>query len=512
MLKRVRHIGLVLAGMAVAWAMGSCSEGACTVGAYSRGTSSFGACSRVEEARRVVAEADSLRAVGVTYSDSAAMAQAAHSLEWVRVFYPTDYAHANYYLGRILRNSGDHPAAMEAFLRVTHSRTNDHTIKGRAYCNIGIMCGLATEHEQAYSVYECSAKEFLQARDTTAYYYALNDMAFELAEAKRTDEAIALTEKINEECFNFNVLVKTWETKAIIYNRAQLYDSTIYYINLLQAIGYNESTGILCKAQAFANLGQKDSAVYYANRVMEITTDWNDRYNALYILSHDNPLLDNEEILALTSDRADLGKLQEARQGFLSQAVQLLEQDLNRKPNLGWVWAILVTLLTVGIPSSIYISRKRKKHQLASQKTAELQRKNKVLSEQTQQMKQRQAEHRNMRLQEIEKMCTAIQHSHDWKKEVHWDKFNELCEVINSQFFFLADKLKAIYPLDEKEIRLCILVFLDMFTLKEIAALLNYSEKGIRTYKSRINKKLGNNGKDLRFFLVELAILSPENR
>ena len=127
-------------------------------------------------------------------------------------------------------------------------------------------------------------------------------------------------------------------------------------------------------------------------------------------------------------------------------------------------------------------------------------------------MEQRQAERRTMMLQEIDKMCTAIHHSHDWKKELHWDNFNELCEVINSQFFFLADKLKATCPLDEKEIRLCILVFLEMFTLKEIAALLNYSEKGIRTYKSRINKKLGNNGKDLRFYLVELAILGPENR
>jgi hypothetical protein len=47
------------------------------------------------------------------------------------------------------------------------------------------MCGLATYHELAYDMYECSAEEFLLASDTTAYYYALIDMAFARAEGEQ---------------------------------------------------------------------------------------------------------------------------------------------------------------------------------------------------------------------------------------------------------------------------------------------------------------------------------------
>ena len=111
-------------------------------------------CSRVQsirEARTIVAEADSLRNAGQSLSpfsfhlspsksDSCAMADAAATLEPLRLIYPTDYAHANYYYGRLLREAGNQPEAMLAFLRVVHSRTKDHEIIARAYSNIGTMC------------------------------------------------------------------------------------------------------------------------------------------------------------------------------------------------------------------------------------------------------------------------------------------------------------------------------------------------------------------------------------
>ena len=487
---------LVLAGMAVAWAMGSCSEGSCTVGA----------CSRVQEARRVVAEADSLRAAGVTYCDSAAMAQTVSSLEWVRAFYPTDYAHANYYLGRILRNSGDHPAAMEAFLRVTHSRTSDHTIKGRAYSNIGNMCRLASEHEIACDIYLKAADEFRKAKDTISYYYSLNNVAVDLAENKQSEDALFLLDRIGKECTDYNVRIKTWETAAIIYNRSQQYESTITCINKLQQTGYCESTGMLCKAQAFEHLGQNDSALFYANRVMEITTDWNDRYNALYILSHNNPLLRNEEILALTSDRADLGKLQETRQGFLSQAVQLLQQDLNREPNLGWLVGTLFTLILVGISLRLYFVRKKKEHKLFSQQVDALLRRKDTLSEQTQQMEQRQAEHEEKVIREIEIFCATID-IHNVKDELCWKDFDKMCTIVNRRMFGLADKLKAKGLSKEKDIQLCVLVVINKFRDRQMADLLNYADTSIRGIKRSVAISLGTTSKNMRSFLLKDVVL-----
>ena len=47
----------------------------------------------------------------------------------------------------------------------------------------------------------------------------------------------------------------------------------------------------------------------------------------------------------------------------------------------------------------------------------------------------------------------------------------------------------------------------DSAAIADAAATLSYSETGIRTYKSRVNEKLGNKGHDLRNFLIENVIL-----
>ena len=314
-------------------------------------------CAPTREAQQVVAEADSLRTAGVPYADSTTMADAAATLEQVRLIYPTAYARANYYYGRILREHNNHPEAMLAFLRVVHSRTKDHEIIARSWSNIANMCRLAADHEMAYDIYARSAEEFLKAKDTTTYYYALNNMAFEMAEMSNVQEAVSLFNVITGQCSTNEVQVKVLETKAVLFLNAHQYDSAIFYINEFQRYGNQESTGFLVKAQAFDNLGQYDSAVCYASKTIESAPSWFDLNNAYYILANDDANKSKEDALQIAADRSDVQKLIEIRQGQLSQAVQLLEQDLNRKPDLKWLLAVLVTLAVIGATLSIYIKR-----------------------------------------------------------------------------------------------------------------------------------------------------------
>ena len=153
-------------------------------------------CSRVHsirETRTIVAEADSLRNAGQSLSpftfhlspsksDSCAMADAAATLEPLRLIYPTAYAHANYYYGRLLREAGNHPEAMLAFLRVVHSCTKDHEIIARAYANIASMCRRAQEYPLSCQMDFFSARHFLANNDSIHYYYSLNNVAFDYAE------------------------------------------------------------------------------------------------------------------------------------------------------------------------------------------------------------------------------------------------------------------------------------------------------------------------------------------
>ena len=110
-------------------------------------------------------------------------------------------------------------------------------------------------------------------------------------------------------------------------------------------------------------------------------------------------------------------------------------------------------------------------------------------------------------LDNIELHCEAIRHSHNWQKEIHWNDFDELCYFINEHFGLLANKLKAVEVLDEKEIRLCILVLLNFpFSNDEQAETIIYSKSGFGKFKYRMTKKLGTTAKDLREFLLKMIL------
>ena len=66
--------------------------------------------------------------------------------------------------------------------------------------------------------------------------------------------------------------------------------------------------------------------------------------------------------------------------------------------------------------------------------------------------------------------------------------------------------MKAINIVNEKELRLCILVAIGKFSNKEMADILFYDDHSLRSVKSRIAGKLGVLGKNMRSFLLNLAI------
>lgn len=445
-------------------------------------------CTQIREAQMVVAEADSLRAEGVQYDDSAAMARAATTLDRVRLICPTAYAHANYYYGRILREHGNPPEAMLAFLRVVHSHTKDHAVKARAYSNMGTLCYLADEYALSYEMYRLSAERFLLAKDSIAYFYSLNNMAYDLAEQGDKQGVYDLLEKVESQCTNEDVLVKILETKAEACMKANDNDSALYYSTRLWERGNHEPTGLLIRAQAYDNLGEKDSALQYAHLVLESTTFYGDKFNALYIITHNDTSINVEELLTLTSARTDIQMEYTDARSLLSQAVQLLRQDLNRRLDFTWLWTIIFTALVLVIPSALYTFHKHRKIQLLSQ-----------------QIEEARVAHQKRVNDEIERLCRTVTDVSSLKKTLCWGDFNKMCEVVNNRMFGLADKLKALAALNEKELRLCVLVALGTFHDKEMADILCYGDKSIRSIKRNVAQKLGTSSRHLRTFLLRLA-------
>ena len=454
---------------------------------------SLSACTphALREAKQTVRQSDSLWRAGQPYADSAQLAQAYETLERWALFCPDDYAHACYHYGKLLRARENPVEAMQCFINAIHSHTRDYHILGRVYSNMGDIAHLASEFQLSYNMFELSANTFMRDNDTLSYYYCLNDMAFELADQEKKEETLALLDSIIMWCSDSDVLSKLNETKAEMYMRVGQYDSAIHYATLFYEKGNHEFTGILIKAQAYSFMGYKDSAVYYANMARSLSQDLFTLNSTLYILTHDDDSKSREDVRSVSADRSDVQKLIEIRQGKLSQAVQLLEQDLQRKPDLRWLYAIIGTIAIIGIGIFFYVRRKQKRHQLLSQQIEDLEHQNKDS------MSQRQ--------EQIEATCALLASSPNLAETLSWKDFDQLCLVIDKQLNMFVTKLRQKQILNETEMRLCILVLLNL-SRNDIATTLPYALNSIGKLKDQTAKKLGTTGKNLHDFLLKLAV------
>ena len=457
----------------------------------------------LHEAQTVVAQADSLWHNGQMYDDSATLAHAYNELgKWQR-FYPDEYAHACYHYGKLLRTKDDPVAAMQCFIHATHTRTSDFHILGRVYNNMGDICHLASNFPLAYDMFERSADMYMRNGDTFLYYYCQNDMAFELAEQGEKEGAFSILNKIPYLDKGLSSLIHL--TKAVAYRAVEQYDSALYHATLELHDYPNESNGLLVKAQVYSLLEEKDSAVYYAELASVYSNNMNVLNNALYIQTNDDESKEKDAIRQTAADRADIQKILEIRQGKLSQAVQLLEQDLNRKPDLRWLYAICVTILVIGLILLLYIRRKRRQHQLISQQIDALRDINTVTKQKHEQIMQEHADYTRSLIEKMEDDCATLTQAESFPKNICWNNYEEMCAIIDRNYGMLTVKLHLKYKLSEKEIRLCILTLFDC-SYGQMADLLFYAPNGIGKYKDRVAKKIGTSAKNLRNNLIQIAI------
>ncbi len=456
-----------------------------------------------------MAQADSLWQVGQMYgvdaSDSATLAQAYETLKkhsapsLVGRAGGEVFSHACYHYGRLLRTKDNPVEAMQAFIAATHSHTRDYHILGRVYSNMGDICHLAGDYPLSYDMFERSANSFLQGGDTTAYYYALNDMAFELAEQGKKEETLALLRKIEgsnqSNDFSEAVLI----TKILLAIRAKQYKDVIDLVDKICIPSAYNPTIMIAKAQAYYYLQSYDSAAHYAQEVLDKTKSPFDKDNAYYILIHCDSVQHGNRVYTLSADRADTEKEIEKRHGKLTQAVQLLEQDLNRKPDLTWLYVMIAIILFAGSISILfYIWHKRKQHY---QIITDIQEKEAEIGALSQ---MQETQHKQI-IEEVENKCTALRYAQDLKSQLHWRQYDEMCQIIDTQFFLLVSKLKQIPAIKENDVRICVLVLLNL-SQRDIARLMYVEESSVGKLKERTGNKLHTSRKNMRQELLKIII------
>lgn len=386
-------------------------------------------------------------------------------------------AEKHYNEGRSWREQNEPIAAMKSFIAATQSLSNNYAIKGRSYSNMATMCRICERHDLAYAIYEKSAEEFHRAEDTTAYAYALNNMAWELAVQGQKEQAIILADSACKVCPSNEVQNKTIETRAAacLYNAE--YDSTIYYANIIpiKSVYFD-----ILKAQAYTFKQQGDSAMFYAKRVAEQTN--NPRYldNVYYILSHCDSIALVEEVRSLADTRSDIHRSLERNNAEWIEAMLLAEQYIH-SPHLPIQWKISIITISmlIIIAIAILLYYLRNKTQLGREK-------------------------------QLAQQCEALRHDPYMKEKLRWDVYSKFCSQSNILFFGIADKLKQC-NLTEREIRICVLVLIGL-SYAEIAEVLYRAESGIGKDKYLIAKRLGVSAKDLRSTLWAIACKKGTNK
>ena len=469
----------------------------------------------VREAQKVVVQADSLwhngQMYGVDEGDSATLAQAYEILKDHSVFSTLvlgtssrgTYSHACYHYGKLLRAKDDPAAAMQAFINATHSHTRDYHILGRVYSNMGDICHLGGEYQLSYDMFEKSADMFLRNGDTLLYYYDLNNMAFEKAIATEKDSAYTILSKIEECCSDSSILLKILETKAEACLYKQQYDSVLYYSNLLSMHGYSEPMIYLLRAKTYSFMGQRDSAAYYAHNILLMSDELYNKNSALYILTHCDDSIDIEGVRTLSSNRSDTQKLIEIRQGKLSQAIQLLEQDMSAKPDRRWILSLISFILFSGVLIFvIYIWKKRKQHQHILQDIQIKEEQQTRLVHEIDSLSHIQQVHHDEIIANMELFCQLCENDKYYYEHLHWNNYAEMCEIVNRYLYNVIARLEP-YNLSEKETRLCVLVLLKA-TTDQMVNLIPYSHSGLGKFKYTIARKLGTKTAQMRPFILEL--------
>ena len=469
----------------------------------------------IHEAEAVVAQADSLWQAGLMYGidagDSLTLAQAYETLGAYQflspfTFHPSSsFTHACYHYGKLLRAKDDPENAMRCFINATHSRTRDYHILGRVYSNMGSICHLAGDFPLSYDMYEKSAEMNLRNGDSLLYFYNLNNMAYELAEQGKKEETMALLNTIP--VIDEDLSSLTNFTKAELYMKIGHYDSAIYYAHSARISEISSIGASLILAQSYSFLEIEDSAVYYANFIIGHSNSLSSINNALYILSNDDKTKDIDAVRQTSADRSDTQKMIAIQQGKLSQAVQLLEQDLAKTPDLRWLYAVIATIIVIGSCLLLYIHRKRNQHKLLSQQVDDLTSRTIAMQVKNEELTQSYSNNYNQIKEDIDHKCTLLHDSKKIKRTLAWKNYHTMCKNVDKQFYLLASKLQSKQLLNETEIRLCILTLLDC-GYDQMAELLYRSPSSMGTLKIRVAKKLGTTSKNLRLYLIENECIS----
>ncbi len=464
----------------------------------------FSSCSSWHEAKAVIAMADSIdQTQHLIYDDTVALRKAIHTLNnpLGRTFKRSTLGKAFYYMGRNLEDDYSQVArAAECYVAADWLKIDDPIYRGRVNSCMGGICGNYNKDSLSLLFYERAHQEFTTSDDEWYYAHSLLNLSVRNHALKNFCEADSLWQLAAEYSFDEEYKWYLNDVRAAYFYRLNISDSPDSIAHYLQKNPITDSWRASTLAGAFYDLGQMDSAAYYAWKTVNKFSVPSHKVSAYYIL-HKYAILNSDILTAdsLASLRMDERRKSEAKKIDSLDGIQVFEEYLAYCEVYQWrvLLYCLAGLLAFSVVVVLLWYWQRAKKEVHAQAEA---------------VQQAEMEyHQTLEEQRNQRMEALVQHVEHFrarypKPNKEWSNHEKMRSELNQPLLCLLDKL-AERKLSEKEIRLCVycLLYHDVST-KVLAEYIIYSAVGIRTFKQRTAQKLGTTAANLYDFLVELAI------
>ena len=460
---------------------------------------------RWHAAEAVIAMADSIdQTQHVIYDDTVALRDVIHTLNnpLGRTFKRSTLGKAFYYMGRNLEDDYSQVArAAECYVAADWLKIDDPIYRGRVNSCMGRISGNYNKDSLLLLFYERALEHFALCDDTIYYARGLLNVAISLDALCNFEKADSVLRLAAHYELTYAYRYSVNDAFAHHFYRQKTPDSPDSIIYYLQKNPITDSWRASFLAGAFYDLGQMDSAVFYAQKVIQEYNGVSGNNVGAYYILHKYAIL-NDDIHAadsIASLRMDERRKSEAKKIDSLDGIQVFEEYLAYCDVYRWrvLLYCLAGLLALSVVVALLWYWQRAKREVSAQAEAV----------QQAEMERQQA----LEEQRCQRTEALMQHVEHFRKRYpkpykEWSNYEKMRSELNQSLLCLLDKL-AERKLSEKEIRLCVycLLYHDVST-KVLAEYVIYSPVGIRTFKQRTAQKLGTTAANLYDFLVELAL------
>lgn len=192
---------------------------------------------------------------------------------------PSLLPEAYYYAGRVYRDLGDAPQALDYFEQAADvlPPQGQEVLAGKIYSQTGTLFTYQDMYEEALQMYRRAYEYDVKERDVRGQVFDLRDIGDAYQELEKTDSALIYIQKaydLASESENMDMLSLLQGQRLSLYLQLQKYDSAeVCLREAFKQVHKASRSGLYFKAAELYNYtGRLDSAIYYWKQLLDCGT------------------------------------------------------------------------------------------------------------------------------------------------------------------------------------------------------------------------------------------------